>query len=117
MTWQTVATSNLGRAMQDIGAFLLHWLKLLQGVVSVALGVAVAFGGGYALLEPDHGLPHLVRAFVMEWSGNYGAVLSAIIPSDTGTIRSLALALLLAGLVLAGRGTLVLCNWFLDQRE
>jgi hypothetical protein len=117
MTWQTVATSNLGRTMQDIGHWLLHWLKLLQGVVTVTLGVAVAFGGGYALLEPDRTLPPLVRAFVSHCSGNYGAVLTAIISSDTGTLRSLALALLLAGLVLAGRGALVLCNWFLDRRE
>jgi len=35
--WSTVAKSDLGRALQDVGAFVLHWLRLLQALVTCRL--------------------------------------------------------------------------------
>jgi uncharacterized membrane protein HdeD (DUF308 family) len=111
--WSGVARSDLGRALQEIGKTLLYWLKLVQGVVTLSMGAVVGFCAGCALLEPDRTLPRLARQF----AGGYLAALRELIPSDVPTLRNLALALLLAGLVMVAGGFVELCNWFLDRRE
>lgn len=115
--WSTVPKTDLGRVLQAAGAAVLGWLRLAQGVAGVAVGAVVAGGAGYVLMEQDRTLPRLVRQFVGLWAGRYSVPLAALLPSDTGAIRTLSMALFLVGLVAAGWGALVLCIWFLERRE
>lgn len=116
--WSTVPQSDLGHAVQVIGAAVRPWVELPRCLLRVVAGVGFSVAGGVALLEPDRSLPRLARQFVFRCApGGYGGALAAFVPADVPTIRGLALALLLAGLVLAAIGFLGLCNWFLDRKE
>jgi hypothetical protein len=106
--WSNVARSNLGRAMQTLGAGVLHWLRLLQAVVNFAVGGALAVGCGLALREPDRSLPRLVGQWVQ--AAKLGAI-AGLLPSASPEIRDMALAGLVAALLLVGCAFVSLCLW------
>ena len=112
--WSHVATSDLGRAFQDIGRFIRHWLKWLCGVVTVSIGTVTAAFAGWLSLQFDRVLPGLLRHLCLGLAGDFGG--ACLLPVAVATIRTFALALLLAGLLLAAFGFVQLCSWHLDRR-
>jgi hypothetical protein len=89
------------------------WFRLARAVATMAVGAVVAGAAGYALLQDDRALPRIVRQLGQSFDA--GFIAAGGLPSEVPSIRSIALALLLTGLLLCGCAGISLCNWFLDR--
>jgi hypothetical protein len=103
--------SAFASALKIVGWELWLWVHTMQSAATIIGGVVVFGVGLVACLQPDKSLVGVIgqcAAF---------AGLRGWVPSDIPMLRSVAVLLLVGGMVLAAWGFVELVHVFLDRRE